>query len=91
LAFAPASGHSTRKAAPDRRDCAPRHPQEPFTCQLVKGPVLYIRGIDMWWLILGLLVAAGAGIVLMVALSQLGDEPGAYRFGDLPSDDERPR
>ncbi|PBB40629.1 hypothetical protein CK222_26830 [Mesorhizobium sp. WSM3866] len=54
-------------------------------------PVIVLRGLEMFWVILGFLAVASIGIVLMAGLSEVGDEPGAHRFGKLPSEDERQR
>jgi len=42
----------------------------------------------MPWVILGFLIVISLGIVVVASLSHVGDEPGAYRFKDLPPDDD---
>lgn len=36
----------------------------------------------MFWVILGFLIVAGSIIVVAVSLSEVGNEPGAHRFGE---------
>lgn len=43
----------------------------------------------MLWIILGFVLLTAIALIAMVALSQVGDEPGAHRFGEETSPDTR--
>lgn len=45
----------------------------------------------MLLVILGFVIVIGLAVVLLASLSHVGDEPGAHRFNELPSEDEHRR
>jgi len=55
---------------------------------IYQPPVLFVGELEMFWIILAVLIVTGAIVILVVALSHVGDEPGAHRFDGRPHQDE---